>query len=121
MTADELRPLHALRLIVPFLIERPPVRHVLVTRIHVGRIVEGIATIVRARVAWNIGIVGRRSPNGIRRIGLIRHRDSRVDSPNERRRRAGPGSPTAPTSTPNAVAATVPGRIGDWGRRFATG
>jgi hypothetical protein len=75
--------------------ERPPVRHMRVARIHIGRIVKGVATIVRTREAWNIGIVGRGSPDGIGRIDLIRNRQSRVDPPKR------------------ATSATVPGRIRD--------
>jgi len=77
---------------------RPPVRHVLVARVHIGRIVEGVAIIIRPREAWNVGVVGRRSPDRIRRIDVIRNRQSRVDTPRR------------------AISATVPGGISDWDR-----
>ena len=108
------------------LVEHSPLRHMLIARIHIGRIMEGIATILGARVAGNVGIVGRGSVGGIGRIGLVRNHDAGtrigwplIDHIKRRRRTEGhchaaaPGRPTVPTRTPKAAAMPAAARTAE--------
>jgi len=101
-------------------------RHMMIARIHIGRIMESIAIIVGARVAGNVGIVGRGSVSGIGRTGLVRNDDAGtrigwplIDHIKRRRRTEGhrhaaaPGRPTVPTRTPKAAAIPAAARTAE--------